>query len=290
MPERRSPPAKRGWRAADLAVATVLVSLFVLVGFFLSRNFDYSWDWRRVIAFLLNVGKDGWRSGLIATGFANMLRLVAIGGVCAALFGVLLGLAGASRNAGLKFFAYTYVETVRSLPLVVFVFVFYYFVSSQILPVGSINPGTSWIALVLFGNPDRATELLAGAVCLALYEAAYVAEIVRGGLNSVTKDIRETARSLGLSRLQSLRLVILPLSLRRTVPPLTSQVVLLVKDSSVMSIISVQELTYTALEAANSTLHIFEALLLAALLYFIVCYPMTLLAGGLELRSRNGSG
>ena len=284
----RPAPLRRRWHLADLGIVAFLVILLTLVVAYLGSKFDYLWNWNKVFSYVANNNEDGWKAGLILTGFANMLRLVIIAGLTAAIAGVFLGLAGMSKNPGLRFSIYVYIESIRSLPLVVFVFVFYYFISLQILPTDSFNYSNYGLAWLFLGDKNQATELLAGALCLGFYEAAYVAEIVRGGLLSVTRNVREAAQSIGLGPFQSLRLIVLPLALRRTTPPLTSQAVLLVKDSSVMSIISVQELTFTGLEVANTTLHIFESLFLISVLYMLICVPMTLLAGTLELRVGQG--
>ena len=276
-------PAQSTWRVADTLVMAA-VALAVTAAFWqISHNLKYDWEWSRTMSYIVNYGESGLRAGLIADGFITMVRLLVLAGIGAAALGVALGIAGNSRIAGLRLLSTGYVEFVRNQPLLVFLFVFYYFISDMIVPQGDLGVGDGFFARLLFGDTARASELVSGALCLMFYEAAFVAEIVRGGLQSVDSGLVESGRALGLRRLQVMRLIVLPIALRRTVPPLVSQTVLLVKNSSVISVISVQELTFAALETANSINTFFEPLLVAAFLYFIICWPLTLIAGRMEL-------
>ena len=270
---------------ADTLVTVAVAALAIAVFLQITYNFDYDWEWSRTMSYIVNYDESGLRAGLIADGFITMVRLLVIAGIGAAVLGVALGVAGNSRIAGLRLLSAGYVELVRNQPLLVFLFVFYYFISDRIVPQGDLGIGDGFFAQLIFGDTERASELVSGALCLMFYEAAFVAEIVRGGMQSVDPGVVESGRALGLGRLQVLRLIVLPIALRRTVPPLVSQAVLLVKNSSVISVISVQELTFAALETANSIDTFFEPLLVAAFLYFIICWPLTVIAGRMEFSS-----
>ena len=277
------PPAQRTWHMADTAVTAAVGLAAAAVLWQISYNLEYDWEWSRTMSYIASYEEGGLRAGLIADGFITMVRLLVLAGLGAAVLGVALGVAGNSRIAGLRLLSAGYVEFVRNQPLLVFLFVFYYFISDRIVPQGDLGLGDGFLARLLFGDTARASELVSGALCLMFYEAAFVAEIVRGGMQSVDSGVVESGRALGLRRMQVLRLIVLPIALRRTVPPLVSQTVLLVKNSSVISVISVQELTFAALETANSIDTFFEPLLVAAFLYFIICWPLTVIAGRMEL-------
>ena len=111
---------------------------------------------------------------------------------------------------------------------------------------------------------------------------------MRAGIQSIDKGQWEAARAIGLSRFSVLRDVILPQAIKKILPPLAGQFITLVKDSSIVSLISIQELTYLTQDVANTTTQFFEAWLLTGFLYFIVCYPLALLFGRMErkLKSR----
>ena len=121
---------------------------------------------------------------------------------------------------------------------------------------------------------------------LALFESAFVGEIVRAGLESVEPGQKEAARALGMSRLGELRFVVLPQAMRKALPPMANQFITLVKDSSIVSLISVQELTYKTVELVTSTRAIFEAWITTAALYFVLCFGLSLLFRRLESSAR----
>ena len=165
-------------------------------------------------------------------------------------------------------------------------FIFFYFIAPQLLGQAFwdalLSVSDNAVGRFLLGEPRLAENLLSGILCLALFEAAFVADIVRAGILSIDRGQREAARALGLTSWQTLRQIILPQTFARVAAPLVGQLVLLVKDSAILSVISVQELTFSAQETAVSTQQIFETWLLAAALYFALCAPILWLGARLE--------
>ena len=141
----------------------------------------------------------------------------------------------------------------------------------------------------LLGPADILENLISGVLCLALFEAAYIAEIVRAGLMSVPAGQGEAASTVGLTRWQSFRYVLLPQALRAVTPPLANQFILLIKNSAIVSLISVQELTFMGAEIAVSTNRRFESWIAVAVLYFVLCYGLALLFARWERRARAAS-
>lgn len=140
--------------------------------------------------------------------------------------------------------------------------------------------------VVYYGGPHVGVELSAeqvGVMGLALYGAAYFAEIFRAGIEAVCKGQLEAARDLGLSPFQRLRVVVWPQVLARCVPPLVGQTVILVKESSVLSIITVSELTTIAMRIANENFAIFEPYLVLALTYWLITIGVA--RGGRQIES-----
>ena len=165
-----------------------------------------------------------------------------------------------------------------------FIFVFYFFISSQIIPVLGLDnlaytasPETIAVLELLFGPIELFSNFLAGLICLAVFEGAYITEIVRAGIQSIGKGQWEASRAIGLSRFFVLRDVILPQALKTILPPLAGQFIILVKDSSIVSLISVQELTFLTQDVSNTTTHFFESWMLTAALYFMMCFPLAVL-------------
>lgn len=253
----------------------------------------YRWNWSAVPGFLVRWDAEGgrWVANILLQGLFTTLRLAFWGIIAAGLIGVAVGALRVARDPFLRMASRSYVELVRNVPPLVFLFVTYFFVTGQIVPLLGIreavrgaSPEMRQAIEILFCPPDLLPQFLSGLFCLALFEAAYVAEIVRAGILSVEPGQWEAAHSLGLRRYATLRRVVLPQAVQRMVPPLAGQFISLVKDSSIVSLISIQELTFMANEAANSTGRTFEIWITVAAMYFAVCGLLSLGAARLERR------
>lgn len=294
---RASPRRRRRLGVLDVVLLAALAGAFGWIAWRVDAVLVYDWHWAVVPQLLVRVepATGRWVLGLLLQGFAVTLRLAVWGSLLAGLVGVALGLMRVSGNPLLRLSSRLYVELIRNTPPLVFIFVFYFFISSQIVPalgvsrwLGEASPWTLAAIGWLAGDPALLENFLAGLVCLAMLEAAYVAEIVRGGIQSIERGQWEAAAALGLSRLACLRLVILPQAIRRTLPPLASQAISLVKDSSIVSLISIQELTFVAQQAVVSTRRPFEIWLATAALYFLVCLVLSLVFRRLERQGDRG--
>lgn len=205
-------------------------------------------------------------------GLAITFALAAFGIALAFPLSVLLALARISPYAVLRWPATALVYLVRGVPLLMFIFWMYFFVP------------------VLIGRPVGGfTTML---VTLVVYEAAYLAEVVRAGIQGLPKGQMEAARASGLSYLQAMRLVVLPQALYNMVPAMLGQFVSTIKETSLGYVITVNELTFAASQV-NSALMTkpFEVFLLLALIYFVLCFSLTQLSRQLERRiARRRSG
>jgi len=140
---------------------------------------------------------------------------------------------------------------------------------------------------IFFGLPAlgvRIPTFPAAVLAMSLWMAANTAEVVRGGVQSISRGQFEAARSLGLGWASTMRFVILPQATRRMLPPFVGLCTILVKDTSLAAIIGVFELTRAAQETIERTLRSFEIYGAAAVIYFALCFPLTRLAARLELR------
>ena len=293
----RSNGKRRKINWLDLAV---LAALGLLVGYFAFRVnsvLNYKWNWSMIPQWVLRWDSEAesWVPNLLLQGFFTTLRLAAWGILIAAAIGLVMGLCRVSHNLFLRMVSRAYVELIRNIPPLVFIFIFYFFISSQIMPllgvdalVRGASPETLAVLDVLFGSPALFTNFLSGLICLAMFEGAYVTEIVRAGIQSIDKGQWEAADGLGLTKVQVMRYVILPQAIQRIVPPLAGQLISLIKDSSIVSLISIQELTFLAIEVAVSTTRVFEIWITVAGMYFILCYGCALWFGRLEKRMAVG--
>jgi polar amino acid transport system permease protein len=167
--------------------------------------------------------------------------------------GILVGLLRVSRNKLVSFLAAAYVEIMRGIPLLVLLF-WIFFVLGQFLQLGPY-----WSAVL----------------GLATFSGAFVAEIVRAGIQSVPKGQMEAARSSGMTYIKAMRLIILPQAFRKVLPPMASQFIILIKDSSLVSVISVVDLTLVAKNLVATSFRSLEVWTFVALLYFILTFTLS---------------
>ena len=187
--------------------------------------------------------------------------------VLSVLFGTLLGVVRSFRLPLLGALGNAYVELVRGIPLIVLLSVVYY--------------GLPALGVTLAGFPSA-------VLALGLYSAAYTSEIVRGGLSSVPDGQLEAARSLGLSRVQALRFVVLPQAWRVALPALGNEFVSLILGSSLASAVTLQELFAEGKYITNATYRQFEVYAVLALVYFLLTFSLTRLVRWLERRLSRG--
>ncbi|BBQ53542.1 amino acid ABC transporter permease [Aeromonas jandaei] len=270
----------------------VIVLLLALAGLWLASRIHigvaYEWHWHDAFALLFTRGSHGempyFLSGLLTT-----LRIALLGMVLALLLGTALGVAAFSRRPFLVLPATLFIQLIRNLPPLVFIFIFYFFIANQLLPASGLSSWLGNISIptwleVLFGPPARWENLISGTLCVGMISAAFVAEIVRAGLAAIPQGQWEAAHSLGLSPWVRLRHVILPQAMLLMLPPLTGQLIALVKDTAIVSLISVQELTFVGTEMANSSGLVYEIWLLVAAAYLLICLSLFIRLSRLEAR------
>ncbi len=265
-------------------IATVLAGVIFLA---IRANIvlGYHWNWSVIGTFLVRTdpATGALSPNLLLSGLFTTIRLAAWSLSVGLLIGVL---AGAMRNAErpvLRWLARLYVELVRNTPPIVFIFVFYFFVSSQVMPAlglaTALQAAPGWVQAVVgavLATPDNLDDILSGLACLSLLAGAYTTEIVRAGLQSVPASQIEAGRALGLRGWAVFRTVVLPPALRNILPALGGQFIVSIKDSSLVSLISVQELTFMTSEVSSTTRRFFEVWLFTGLMYFTICFACSL--------------
>ena len=254
----------------------------------------YNWNWSRVLNFVIYFDEEtsSYVPNLLLEGIATTLRLAFWATIVAGTIGLAMGYMRTSKNLAMRMISRCYVELVRNIPPVVFIFIFYFFLSGQLMPLIGLDDIdkngafiSSHVFYIMFGDPKLFSNFVAGALCLALFEGAYITEIVRAGIQSITKGQWEAARAIGLSPLDVLRDIIFPQAVRKILPPLAGQFITLIKDSAIVSLISIQELTFLATEVASTTTKVFETWIIVGAMYFILCYSFATLFGQLEKRA-----
>jgi len=213
------------------------------------RNWESVWEYR--VVFL-----RGWFTTIGLSAAALVLSL---------LIGVIAALGRRSGVLAFRSLAIGYIETVRGTPLLVLLLFLFYVVAAQL------------------GWGDR---FAVGVFALSLFSGAYVAEIIRAGINSVGASQLESARAIGLTTFQTYRFVIAPQALRHSLPPLAGQFASIIKDSSLLSILGISEFTFAAQQVNSATYSTLESFLPLAVGYLILTLPISLVSRWLESRLR----
>lgn len=204
------------------------------------------------------------------------MKLTIISLLCATVLGVIFGLFKVSGVKPLKLVADIYIDIIRGTPLMVQTMIIFYGLSQSLRPLG-------------FSWSDIGGAFTAGAVTLSLNAGAYMAEIIRGGIEAVDKGQMEAARSLGLTYGKSMRKIILPQAFRTMLPSIINQFIISLKDTSLISVIGIRELTQNGkIIAANSTSRVMAIWLVVAAFYLVICTILSKIAALVERRVAYG--
>src|SRR5579871_4822624 len=254
-------------RALKIGQALALVAALGWLAFQGAQSMGYNWQWNRIPQYLYEIDDGRFVAGPLLLGALETLvisgwsLLLAVGiGVTVAILRVADSFAG--RKA-----AVAYVELIRNTPLIVQLNLFYFIVA----PVFDIG------------------RLWTGILCLSVFEGAYASEIFRSGILAVRKGQWEASAALGLSNFQTYRFVVLPQAVRIMLPPLTGVAVSLVKDSAIVSIIALPELTTAARNAISDSFMSFEIWFTVAAIYLLMTFSLSSVANLLESRLRTGT-
>lgn len=238
-------------RLAHILVAAAFAAL-VAVAF---SRVNYAWNWSAVWEYR-DKFIQGWLT-TVALSLAALVASTAIGAVAAVCL--------QSRNVLVEAVGRVYVELIRGTPLLVQLLIGFYVIANAV------------------GLENR---FVVGVLVLSLFSGAYMAEIFRGGLAAIPQTQRDSARAIGFTPWQSLRLVILPQAVRLVLPAVAGQLVSLVKDSSLLSVIAISEFTLNAQEVNAVTYSTLESFLPLAAGYLVLTLPLSALSRWLEGRFR----
>lgn len=267
----------------------IILGLIVLAGAWfrhkLQAEFQYDWNWPVIPQYILRLdaGTEKWVPGLLMQGIFITLKI----SVWAILMALVMGTSTAFMRTGtsrfLRMMGTAYVGLVRNIPILVWMFMAYYFVGDQIIPalgldrLTRLEQGTARFLLETFvAPPSQIPVFAAGAAALAVYEGAYVAEIIRAGIQSIEKGQWEASSAMGFNRLQQMKHIILPQAFKNVLPPLAGQMISTIKDSAIVSVISIQELTFQGMELMAATFLTFEIWITIMAAYFLLCFPCSL--------------
>ncbi|MCP4116405.1 MAG: amino acid ABC transporter permease [Desulfobacteraceae bacterium] len=228
---------------------------------------EYNWQWYRIPRYIAALGDRGFVPGPLLEGLGVTLKVSLFSLVLSSLFGLVAALCRLSNLLSLRALARLYLELVRNTPLLVQLF-FIYFV---------LSPAMGF------------SRFAAAVLTLGLFEGAYASEIIRAGITAIPQGQWEAAFSLGMGRYHTYRHIVLPQALRVMLPPLTSQMISLIKDSALVSTIAVYDLTMKGQEIMAETYLVFEIWLAIAAIYLAVTLTLSMATRAMEKKlSTNG--
>lgn len=201
---------------------------------------------------------------MLLKGLQVTLYIFVIAIILGFLIGLVIALLRLAPSKILNWIAKVYVDAIRGTPFIVQLFFIYFGVNS--LQLVSLNSTT------------------AGIVTVAINAGAYFAEIIRAGIQSIDKGQTEAARSIGFTGAQTMRYVVLPQAFRRMLPTITNQSIISLKDTSLLSVIGIADLTQQGQIQASATFEAFKVWLAVGVIYFIIIYLLTILANFIERR------
>jgi len=284
-------------KRSDVIAGAILLIAGVAIYYRVEIGLNYKWNWHQIPQFLYRFDDESgkWVSNVLMWGLFNTIRLSIFGTILAIILGTIMGICRSSKVVFLRLISGTYVETMRNLPPLVIIFIVYFFIGNHLLPysgIGDMLEGRDnflvTLVTVCLAPPENLTTFLSALFTLAIFEGAYITEIVRAGIQSIRRGQWEAAHSLGLTKYQTMRYIILPQAFQRILPPMAGQFVSLIKDSSIVSVISIPELSFRANELMTGTLLTMEIWITVTIMYLILTLPCSLAIQKLEDRVARG--
>ncbi|MEM0936306.1 MAG: amino acid ABC transporter permease [Pseudomonadota bacterium] len=260
----RPPAFQRVLNSVPVAVAIYIAVIYLIVwsAYAGAQNMGYNWQWSRVPQYLYSFTDDGFQLGEIFIGLGATIQLSVLSFALATLIGLGVALLRLSGLVVGKAVAIGFLELIRNIPLLVLLYLFYYV----------LGP--------IFGF-DR---YWASVLTLAVFHSALISEILRAGINAVPKGQWEAASSIGMTTAQTYRYIVLPQSIRFMLPPMTGEVVHLIKSSAIVSVIAVAELTTIGRNIISDTFMSFEIWFTVAVVYMVVTLILSVGVSYLERR------
>ena len=225
-----------------------------------ASTLDYNWQFEQTLPFFYVIDEGEIFGGVFYDGLLTSLEITFFSFLIAVFFGLIVMLMSQSRSIVARGLSLIYVELIRNTPLLVQIYLIYFI----------LGPTLDW---------DRMT---CGIIALAIFEASYIAEILRSGVQSIVKGQWEAAFSLGFSKYLTYTYIILPQALRLILPPMTNVFINLIKHSSIVSVIAVSDLTTEARNAISDTFLSFEIWFAVAAVYLIVTITVAFIMSFVE--------
>jgi polar amino acid transport system permease protein len=252
----KPPPIKQFFDSKIVSVAlyALIIGVIGYGSYAGAQSMGYNWQWYRMPAYFYSFTDDGFQVGELLIGLGATIKLSGGSFLLAVFFGLIIALL---RLSGLYIGTkvdIAFLEFIRNSPLLVLMYLLYYV----------LGP--------IFGY-DRVT---ASVLCLAVYHSALISEIFRAGINAVAKGQWEAASSIGMTKSQAYRYIVLPQSIKFMLPPMTGEVVHVIKSSAIVSVIAVAELTTLGRNIISDTYMSFEIWFTVAAVYMVLTLTLSI--------------
>ncbi len=265
-PAAPRPKRRRRLSYVDIVLFSALVLALVWLVIAGAQAGGYHWEWYRIPRYLFRTIDGEIYLGPLMQGLVVTLKITFWSFLLMVALGLTTAILSMSESVIGRLAALVYVESIRNTPLLIQLFIFYFVLA----PVVGLD------------------RYVTGILCLAAFEGAYAAEIFRAGLAAVPRGQWEAGYCIGLTTPRLYRYVVLPQAIRIILPPLTGQSISLIKDSAIVSVIAVYELTTEGRDIIAATLLTFEVWFTVAGLYLVLTTSLSLLVSYLERRLRVG--
>ena len=275
----------------DVVVTALILLLAGYVVYRLTMKLNYKWNWSIIpqYLFFFDETEGRWKANVLMQGLFTTIRLTVWSTLLATVFGFVAGILRTTPRLFNRLLGRSYVELIRNVPPLVLIFIFYFFVSDQIMPmlgveefIRSRGPQAQKILAFLCASPDLFTAFLSGMFTIAVFQGAYITEIVRAGIQSIDRGQWEASYVLGLSWRQQMTDIIMPQALKRVLPPLANEFINTLKYSAIVSVISFQELTFQAMQVMAATYVTIEIWLTVTVIYLVMCMALSFAVQWLE--------
>ena len=251
-----------GSTPVSFAIYLIIIGVICWGSYTGAQNMGYNWQWYRVPQYLYSFTDDGFQLGELLIGLGATLQLSLTAFALATALGLLVALLRLSGLVIGSAVAVAFLEFIRNIPLLVLIYLFYY----------------------VLGPIFKFDRYTASILTLAVFHSALISEILRAGISAVAQGQWEAAKSIGMSTGQTYRYIILPQSVRFMLPPMTGEVVHLIKSSAIVSVIAVAELTTFGRNIISDTYMSFEIWFTVAIVYMVVTLILSVGVSYLERR------
>lgn len=247
---------------SSLVQYLIIVGLVIYTALQGSSNMGYNWQWYRIPEYFYSFGSEGFVIGEIPVGLFATLELSMVSFIIAVVIGLVIALLRLSDLVVGRAVARIFLEAIRNTPLLVLLYLFYY----------------------VLGPIFELDRYSASVLCLAVFHSALISEIFRAGINSVDKGQWEAAETIGMSKAQAYRYIVIPQSIRFMLPPMTGEAVHLIKSTAIVSVIAVVELTTVGRNIIAETYMSFEIWFTIAFVYLVITLLLSMFVSYLEKR------